>query len=161
MTGQLGDPADSPLISVTRTAKVVTVSVKADQMESLRGAKKVTVTLPNGDRVKGRIGSIGRAVVTPDGTDNSPVASATITVDRPSDLKHLDSAPVRVDITAVARNHVLAVPVGALLALNEGGYAIQVQGGALLPVTLGLFAKGLVEIKGEGITEGMTVVTTS
>lgn len=161
MTGELGDPADSPLISVTRTAKVVTVSIKADQMESLRGAKKVTVTLPSGDRVKGRIGSIGRIVSTPDGTDNAPIATATITVDRPSELKHLDSAPVRVDITAVARNNVLAVPVGALLALNEGGYAIQVRDGALLPVSLGLFAKGLVEIKGDGITEGMTVVTTS
>ena len=161
LTGQLGDPADSPLISVTRTAKVVTVSLKADEMESARGARRVTITLPSGDRVKGRITSISRVVATPDGQDNAPTATATITVTRASTIKNLDSAPVQVDLIAEARTGVLAVPVGALLALSEGGYAVQVQGGGLVPVTLGLFAKGMVEIKGDRLAEGTTVVTTS
>jgi hypothetical protein len=161
LTGQLGDPADSPLISVTRTAKVVTVSLKADEMESVRGAKQVTITLPSGDRVKGRISSISRVVVTPDGQDDAPTATATITVTRASTIKNLDSAPVQVDLIAEARTGVLAVPVGALLALSEGGYAVQVQGGGLVPVTVGLFAMGMVEINGDRLDEGTAVVTTS
>jgi hypothetical protein len=63
----------------------------------------------------------------------------------------------------VAETHkgVLAVPVGALLALREGGYAVQIQNGNLVAVKLGLFTKGLVEISGDGIVEGTRVVTTS
>ena len=161
LTGQLGDSADSPMIAVTRTSKVVTVSIKAGEMESIRGAKKVMITLPDGHRVKGRIRSISRVVVAPDGSGEAPAATATITVNRESTIRNLDAAPVQVELTAEARNGVLAVPVGALLALSEGGYAVQVKGGALLPVTIGLFAKGMVEVKGDGLAEGTTVVTTS
>ena len=161
VTAQLGDPADSPLISATRTTKVVTVSVKATAMESVRSAKKVTVTLPSGDSVSGKVGGISRKVAIPDGQDSEPVSSATITLDHPSAIRRIDSAPVQVQFVAEARKGVLAVPVGALLALSEGGYALQVKDGALVPVTVGLFAKGLVEVSGDGVTEGTTVVTTS
>jgi hypothetical protein len=161
VTAQLGDPSDSPLISVTGTAKVITVSIEATELESIRGAKKVTVTLPTGRSAAGRVQSISRVVATPDGQDTSPSSTATITLNRPSVVRHLDSAPVQVEFTAQARKHVLAVPVGALLALSEGGYAVQVPGGKLLPVTVGLFAKGLVEVRGDGISAGTTVETTS
>jgi hypothetical protein len=56
---------------------------------------------------------------------------------------------------------VLAVPVNALLALREGGYALQLPDDTLLPVETGLFAMGLVEVTGEGLREGLAVVTTS
>jgi hypothetical protein len=162
VTAQLGDPADSPLISVTSTSKVVTVPVKATEMESVRGSKKVTVTLPSGDETTGTVGSVGRVVATPDGQDQEPASTATIILDHPSAIRKLDAAPVQVQFTAEARKGVLAVPVGALLALSEGGYALQPpNGGALIPVTVGLFAKGMVEVTGDGVTEGTTVVTTS
>ena len=56
---------------------------------------------------------------------------------------------------------VLAVPVGALLALREGGYALQLPDGGLVAVQTGMFAEGLVEVSGAGLTEGLTVVTAS
>jgi hypothetical protein len=52
------------------------------------------------------------------------------------------------------------VPVGALLALAEGGYGVQVVDGSTtryLPVSTGMFGNGLVEISGDGVREGMTV----
>ena len=52
-------------------------------------------------------------------------------------------------------------PVGALVALSEGGYAVQRADAGLVAVDTGMFAKGLVEITGAGLDEGMTVVTTS
>jgi hypothetical protein len=56
---------------------------------------------------------------------------------------------------------VLAVPVGALVALSEGGYAVQLTGNRLVAVETGMFAKGMVEVTGDGIAEGDEVVTTS
>ena len=56
---------------------------------------------------------------------------------------------------------VLAVPVGALVALSEGGYAVQPAGGGLVAVRIGMFAKGLVQVTGDGLAEGDAVVTTS
>jgi multidrug efflux pump subunit AcrA (membrane-fusion protein) len=59
------------------------------------------------------------------------------------------------------RKGVLAVPVNALLALAEGGYAVEVDRGGrreLVGVTLGLFADGLVEVKGHGLAAGDRVV---
>jgi hypothetical protein len=66
-----------------------------------------------------------------------------------------------VAFTSESRKGVLAVPVGALLALSEGGYAVQLPGGRLIAVRTGMFAKGLVEVSGTGVAAGTKVVTTS
>lgn len=76
-------------------------------------------------------------------------------------VRKLTSAPVQVAFTAESHKGVLAVPVGALLALSEGGYAVQLSGGRLIAVKTGLFAKGMVEVTGTGLTAGTKVVTTS
>lgn len=56
----------------------------------------------------------------------------------------------------------LAVPVEAVLALAEGGYALEVadETGAthLVRVELGVFADGMVEVRGD-LTPGDQVVT--
>ena len=73
----------------------------------------------------------------------------------------LDQAPVDAYITTEVREHVLAVPVNALLALAEGGYAIEVERDGrrgLVGVTLGLFADGMVEVEGGGLRAGDRVV---
>jgi multidrug efflux system membrane fusion protein len=74
-------------------------------------------------------------------------------------LGTLQGGPVDVDLVNQTREGVLAVPVGALLALPQGGYGVQVVNGAttrIVAVTTGLFAGGQVEISG-GITEGTKV----
>jgi hypothetical protein len=75
----------------------------------------------------------------------------------------LDAAPVNVGITTDSVKNVLAVPINALLALNDGGYAVEVdQGGSrhVVPVKTGLFddSDSLVEISGSGIDAGTNVV---
>jgi len=72
----------------------------------------------------------------------------------------LDDAPVTVNFTRSSATGVLAVPVRALLALAEGGYAVERVTGAtteLVPVTLGAFADGYVQITGN-VAAGDTVV---
>ena len=69
----------------------------------------------------------------------------------------LNSAPVQVRFTSETRKGVLTVPVGALMALREGGYAVQLPGGRLVAVRTGMFSKGLVEVSGTGIDAGTKV----
>lgn len=95
------------------------------------------------------------------GDDDDPTIKVTITLDDSSATGDLDQTPVKVHVTRDRAENVLAVPVNALLVLAEGGYAVEVVEGAarrLVPVEIGLFARGLVEVSGEGLREGDRVV---
>lgn len=99
------------------------------------------------------------------GGDDDSGASArvnvTVFLDDAKAVGRLNSASVQVRFSAQTRKGVLAVPVGALLALSGGGYAVQLADGRLVAVRTGLFAKGQVEISATGIGPGTKVVTTS
>ncbi|MET0493386.1 MAG: efflux RND transporter periplasmic adaptor subunit [Actinoplanes sp.] len=162
LDAQLGDPAQAPLMSVTPTAKVITVQAEAEQAGGIDKGDKVTVALPDGSPLPGKVTAVGTALRTEDGGENAPPKlTVTVTVDDPRKLARLDSADVEVGFTAETHEGVLVVPVGALVALSEGGYAVQRADAGLVAVDTGMFAKGLVEITGAGLDEGMTVVTTS
>jgi len=72
-----------------------------------------------------------------------------------------DGLPVDVEVTTVAADDVLVVPVEALLALAGGGYALEVSDGGeathLVRVDLGVFADDLVAVTGD-IEDGDEVV---
>ncbi|MFI9149251.1 peptidoglycan-binding protein [Streptomyces sp. NPDC053367] len=110
------------------------------------------------------------------GSQNDTV-TVTIAVARQQALRGTDPGPVDIRYTAERRENVLAVPVVALLALAEGGYGLEVvedtghtgdtpgpgagtdPGGRtrIVPVETGLFAEGLVEVRGAGLAEGTRV----
>jgi hypothetical protein len=71
----------------------------------------------------------------------------------------LDQAAVSVNFAEQRANHVLSVPVTALLATGGGNYAVEEVGAPhrLIPVTTGLFAAGYVQISGAGIYPGLQV----
>jgi hypothetical protein len=72
----------------------------------------------------------------------------------------LDEAPVNVDIMTQTARNVLAVPVNALLALQGGGYGVQVLTGntsQLVRVTTGLYANNMVQVTGSSIRAGVRV----
>ena len=162
---QPGDGADGALMSLTPTAKVVTVLAGLVDAGAVEQGDRVTVRLPDDKPVAGRVVAVGTALKTPDGDtggpDAGPKLTVTVTIDKPATVAKLDSADVQVDFAAETHKGVLVAPVGALLALSEGGYAVQVEGGALVAVETGIFAKGLVEITGDGLAAGTRVVTTS
>jgi hypothetical protein len=120
------------------------------------------VTLPSGADAAGTVTTI--TTVEGEGTENTPTQTATITIDDQAAVATLDSGPVQVTVITDTRQGVLAVPVTALLALGEGGYALQVVNRGkttLVGVRTGLFAGDLVEVTGNGLTEGMHVVRAS
>jgi hypothetical protein len=165
VTAQLGDPAAGELLTVTATTKVVTMPLEAGEVSRISTGMPVTVVRPDGKEVPATVASVS-TTVTGGGEDKAqtggpPKVEVIVTPADQQAVADLDSAAVRITVTGDVHKAVLAVPVGALVALREGGYAIQLPNGTYRPVTTGMFARELVEITGEGVSEGMTVVTTS
>jgi hypothetical protein len=156
VTAALGDPAGGPLLSVTSTTRTVSVPMSPADASELRTGLRVTITLPDGKAVPGRIRSLSPVV---SNDDDQPKMNVFVQPDKP--VTAFDSAPVQVRFTTITRKGVLAVPVGALIALREGGYAVQHPDGSLTAAMVGLFANGMVQVSGPGLAEGTTVVTTS
>ncbi|WP_436524247.1 hypothetical protein [Actinoplanes sp. HUAS TT8] len=157
VTAQAGDPAAGPLLSITATEAVVSVSMSPADAASVHTGTKVTVIAPSGTSAPAKITSIGRAVAEGEGGESAKV-DVVITPNKP--ISAYDAAAVQVRITTLARKGVLAVPVGALVALAEGGYALQRPDGSLVAAKTGVFAGGMVQVSGPGVTDGLTVVTT-
>ncbi|GAA1703492.1 peptidoglycan-binding protein [Kribbella yunnanensis] len=166
----LGDPAATELLGVTATDKVVSLPFDADAADGIKAGVKVKLALPNGKDTTGTIRSISTDATTPpdDGnpsdTGKKPQLIATIALDQQAASKGVDTGPVQVTVPGPSRKGVLVVPVAALLALREGGYAVQVVNGtttSLVGVQTGMFADGNVEITGTGLQAGQKVVTTS
>jgi len=69
---------------------------------------------------------------------------------------------VDVEVISDSVSNVMAVPVSALVALAEGGYAVEVDAGngttRLVAVEPGFYADGLVEIESDGLSIGDMVV---
>lgn len=161
-----GDPAEGEVLTYTTTAKSVAVNVDAAEVGALRTGQSVTITLPDSREIPGTVTSVAGAVQGGSAEDQTaqagpPTVAVTVTPRHAADVKGLDSASVQVRFTATDRKGVLAVPVTALLALSEGGYALQRPDSTLVPVETGVFADGMVEVSGAGVSEGMTVVTAS
>lgn len=158
-----GDVAGSEVLTHTGVTRVVTVDLDVSEQRLAPVGAPVTVTLPDGRTVDGTV-TAARTVVTPAQGEAEPTTTVAVTIGV-KDQKALggDSA-VRVAFTAAERPDVLTVPVGALLALSEGGYGVEVvdaRSTRLVPVETGLFADGRVEISGQGLAEGLTVGTVS
>ncbi|WP_414166731.1 peptidoglycan-binding protein [Streptoverticillium reticulum] len=172
----VGDRADGELLTLTGGTRSVTVPLPVADKPLAPQGTKVTVDLPGGAKSTGTVRDVGTVAAqdgkTGSGGDGGGADSAagdakvkvTVSLDDPGAADGLDGAPVSVGFTSGSRTGVLAVPVGALVALREGGYAVQVTGqGAEKPhltsVKTGMFAQGLVEVSGPEIKEGVRVVT--
>lgn len=156
-----GAPAAGPVLQVTSTGQVVSVAMSAVDAGAVKRGARVTLTLPDARETAGTVTAISRTIAQGPDSGEPPKVTVTVTPARPRDVASFDTAPVRVRFTTAARRNVLTVPVGALVALREGGYAVQRPDGSLIAVETGVFAGGLVEVKGTGLAEGTTVVTAS
>jgi peptidoglycan hydrolase-like protein with peptidoglycan-binding domain len=176
MVGQGG-----PVLSATSGRRVVSLKLDAADRATVAVGKAVQVQLPDGTSAPGRIATIARIAETE--TDQRGQTTTTIAVsialDTPTAAGDLDQASVKVTNIRSSRENVLVVPVNALVALREGGYAVEVvdsgstavakpsaspaQGTPthLVRVVPGLFDSGNVEITATGIQPGDLVVVPS
>ncbi|MEU4528168.1 peptidoglycan-binding domain-containing protein [Micromonospora ureilytica] len=161
-----GDPVAGELLAVTEKVKLVTVPVGATEVGTITVGAAVVVALPDSSEIPATVASISQTVRGggPDGgtgQGSPPTVDVLVAPTRAADVAKLDAAAVQVRFTTAVHKNVLAVPVGALVALREGGHALQLPDGGLVAVETGMFARGLVEISGTGVTEGLDVVTAS
>lgn len=144
VTASVGDPASSPVLSLTRTTKLITFTASGD----LRVGEALTASTAGGASLTGRIVAL------------APAGSGFQVQARAADPSALPAAgPVSVTVVTASHPGVLAVPVEALVALADGGYALQTPGGLLLPVSVGPIVNDQVAVSGVGVRVGLHVVT--
>jgi peptidoglycan hydrolase-like protein with peptidoglycan-binding domain len=163
----LGDsavPGQYPY-ATTDATHVVTIALDVARQVGVGVGVPVTVELPSGHRIAGRVFDVGRVAQSPADPTNGarPTITVTVALDDPAAAGDFDQLPVAVDITTAMRKGVLAVPLTALLGLREGGFGIETVDADghhhVIAVNTGLFTDTLVEIKSAAVHEGMTVVT--
>jgi peptidoglycan hydrolase-like protein with peptidoglycan-binding domain len=180
-----------PVMSGTSSRRVISLDLDAADRDLFEVGKAVEVELPDGSKVPGKIATIAR--IADSSTDQqgntTTTLPVTMTLDDPMAAGDLDQASVKVTVVRSSRENVLTVPVNALVALREGGYAVEVVDGAsnvdpapsgsaasdapaasaaagtrrthLVRVEPGLFDHGDVEITATGLEPGDLVVVPS
>ncbi|MCL1593486.1 MAG: peptidoglycan-binding protein [Actinomycetia bacterium] len=150
----------TPILSSSVSSTFVTVQLSTDDQDLVAVGDQVVVELPAGTRESAIVTEIGTVVLATQ--QGETYFEMTVTLDTPDAAEGLDQAPVDVEVISDRANGVLSVPVTALLALAEGGYAVEVvpDSGSvyLIAVDPGLFADGFVEVTGAGLEAGMEVV---
>lgn len=150
----------SEVLAISSSDKVVSVSLPAADQGIAVAGDAVTVELPDHSEVPATVNSV--ATVATATSSGGPVFEMVVSLDDPTVAGSLDEAPVDVEIVTDRAEDVLAVPVAALVALAEGGYAVEVDAGGgavrLVGVETGFYAGGLVEITSSGLEPGDRVV---
>jgi hypothetical protein len=174
------------LLDLTSADLVVNVALDPSLRQLVHVGDRVQIQLPEGQTTGGRVSQIGAATAAQpagsgqtgsgqaasgagqDAGTSSPQSSSgpsatvpvTVSLDHPRDARGLDQVPVEVGITDAVHRDVLAVPVGALLALSQGGYAVAVEDNGtrtLIAVTPGIFDGNRVEVNSSRLRPGMRV----
>ncbi|WP_345130623.1 peptidoglycan-binding domain-containing protein [Dactylosporangium darangshiense] len=150
------------VLKYTGTTRRVTARLDVSKQRLARKGALVQIELPDGTRVPGVVDRV-YTVIEPavsQGSDPTTKIEAIVSLNNPDAVATIEAAVVTVVFTADEHKDVLTVPVGALVALNEGGYGVEVIEGTstrFVKVRTGLFANGRVEVSGDGLREGMTV----
>jgi putative peptidoglycan binding protein len=170
-----GGASATAILETTSTRQIVTVDLDPSKQSEAKVGERVSVEMPAGNTVDGRVSSVSPVAQTSSNSgngngsnqnndnNNSSNSGSTIPVTITLSHRHagggLDQAAVSVNFAQARANHVLSVPVTALLATAGGGYAVQAAAAPhqLVPVTTGLFAAGYVQISGRGIYPGLRV----
>jgi peptidoglycan hydrolase-like protein with peptidoglycan-binding domain len=165
----------SAVLTASSTTPEVTIALDAAQQSEVKVGEHVTITLPDGHNTPGVVSSVGTVATAPSsassggsgsssgGSASIPTITVEVTLSNPKAAGHLNQAPVVVTITTGSVSSALVVPVDALLAQANGGYAVEVtgpRGHHLVAVSPGEFddAAGLVQVSGAGLAAGQRVV---
>ncbi|MEU1432585.1 peptidoglycan-binding protein [Streptomyces sp. NPDC005775] len=170
---QVGAEATGNPVTYSSTSRMVSLEAPAADLGWAQRGTEVTVELPDGRPAKAEVARVGKDAAAVSGvggggaeggnTDGSTGGEATVPVvvafDDQKAVGRLESGPVTVRYVVKEDRNVLKVPVAALVALAEGGYALEPAGtaGTFVPVRTGLFADGMVAVSGPGVRGGLKV----
>jgi putative peptidoglycan binding protein len=149
-----------PVLGLTGTSRQITVDLDATRQGLLAVDQAVDVELPDGSETTGTVQEIGTVAEGGSSSEGGsgeeeaePTIEVTIALDDPAAGGELDQAPVTVRAVTSAATDVLAVPLEALLVRAGGDFAVEVRQAdgttRFVPVELGAFADGFVEVTGD------------
>lgn len=162
----VGDQASTAIITVADVDKTLEAMIDTVQQDLAPIGATVDIMLPGGAQTTGTVLSHGEPTEVDGGSGPSVKIPVQIELDTPEAVADLDNVTVSILLTQVRAQDVLLVPTAALLAQNGGGFAVEVSftnsaGAAdarVVPVKLGAFANGLVEVTSGEINPGDTIV---
>ena len=145
----------APVLRVADVEQIVSFELDAADQALADEGDNATVVLPDKVELAGVVEEIATIATT--SQDGSTSFAVTVRLDDPEAVGDLTEAPVDVELVGSSVSDVLAVPVSALIALSDGGYAIEADSGSgfrLVAAEPGFFADGLVEIDVVGVEVG-------
>ena len=150
--------AGTPVLGISSADQFVTFDLPAADQGLVVVGQEVVIEMPDGSDEAGTVVEIDSVAT---GGQGSATFGVKIVLEDPSVAVGLDEAPVDVEVISDSVSNVMAIPVSALVALQEGGYAVEVQtatGTQLVAVDPGFYADGLVEVESTGLSVGDMVV---
>jgi len=158
---KVGDQVSGGTAVFTTSEEEIEISfdLPTSEQDNVEVGDEVEITLPDLSTTSGVVAEVATvATLSEDG--GSASFEVVVTMDDTLVAEGIDQAPVTVEVITDRVDDVTAVPVEALVALAEGGYAVEVEDGPvtrLVAVEPGFYADGLVEVTGD-IAPGDQVV---
>jgi hypothetical protein len=164
--------ADQPVMTIGEATRIITTTASLGDDAFALGAA-VAVEFPDNTVLDGEVVTLDTVLSTdPDGGTSTVVeVGIQVTGEIPELVADFVEVPVTLRVPGESERGVLIVPVSALVALAEGGYAVQVvtgdatdtagPGTELVAVEPGLFADGFVSVSSGGLAAGDEVVVPS
>lgn len=151
----------SPVLAISSADQFVTFDLPASDQGLVAVGQEVNIEMPDGTDTPGTVISVASVATAGQGGGGASF-EVKIVLDDPTVAAGLDEAPVDVEVVSDSVANVMAIPVSALVALAEGGYAVEVDAGngatQLVAVDPGFYADGLVEITSSSLKVGDQVV---
>jgi peptidoglycan hydrolase-like protein with peptidoglycan-binding domain len=148
--------AGAPVVTISGDAQLVVADVPVAALDAWsRGTAVELRWEDHGDVTTGAVSSIGRDAA---GSGDAATVEVVVTLDEQVEGRP-DQSEVSVSLTSAARAGVVAVPVTAIVAGEDGRPAVRLVVGAterVVAVTTGLVDGGWIEVRG-GLSPGDVV----
>jgi peptidoglycan hydrolase-like protein with peptidoglycan-binding domain len=156
------------VLPLTTASRQITTTAPVGDTTFTLGAH-IEVLYPDNTTGTGTIVKVGTVASNASNTPGAtPTVPITLDVDKvPTTYDTFVQIPVTLRVVSQEQKGALVVPVSALVALAEGGFAVEVVDSTnadntvvshLIPVTAGIYANGFVSITGDQVKDGLTVV---
>jgi len=145
-----------------KSLQKVSTTIPVVNKELIEINSQVKIELPNEVEVYGSVSEIGKIAIVPQGNQSGdPYLEVSITINDDKSFPEWTGADVTVYVTREIASGVMAVPITSLVSLLRGGYGLEVvadNATQLVPVEIGMYSDGWVEISSEYIQTGVQVM---
>jgi peptidoglycan hydrolase-like protein with peptidoglycan-binding domain len=151
------------VLGISLSEKTVRVNLPAKNQGLLEVGDAVTVEMPDQSEVSATVVFVAQTATPGQNAWDPATFEVQIELDDPTVAAGLDEAPVDVIVVSDSVEDVMAIPVSALVALLEGGYAVEVDIGGgqvqLVAVEVGFFgSNNMIQVLSAELQPGDRVV---